>query len=77
MVLQKVKETIAALLNYSDESDITGELSLFDDLGMDGDDFDSLIYQLEDSFDIVFDEDVIDEIECVKDLVKYIKKNIE
>lgn len=77
MVLQKVKEIIAELLGYSDEDEITGSLSLFDDLEMDGDDFDSLIYQLEDNFDIVFDDDVIDNIECVKDLVNYIKKNIE
>lgn len=74
MSLKVIRKMLAERTGYSDEMEITPDLSLFDDLEMNGNDFDEMIAELEDQFEIEFDDDDIDEIEFVKDLVRIVAK---
>jgi acyl carrier protein len=77
MSLQKIRSILAHQLGYSDETLITPDMSLFDDLQMDGNDFDEVLSIIEETYDLEISEDAIDEFEYVKDLVKFVKNNVE
>lgn len=77
MSLQKIRAILAEQLGYSDDAAIKPDLSLFDDLHMDGNDFDTVISAIEEEYEIEIDEDAIDDFEYVRDLVKYVKKHSE
>ncbi|MCK8060031.1 MULTISPECIES: phosphopantetheine-binding protein [unclassified Fusibacter] len=77
MSLKIIRAILAERMGYSDDTEITSNLSLFDDLEMNGNDFDETIAELEERFDIEFDDDDIDGIEYVSDLVKFVKKHAE
>ena len=71
---EKVKEVIVDLLN-TDDSEITMESSLVDDLGADSLDIVELIMGLEGEFDLEIPDDEAEKISTVGDAVNYIKEN--
>lgn len=77
MVLEKVKAILSEQFDI-EESSITMDTNLFDDLEADSLDLADLLASVEDEFDIEATDDVISSINTVGDVVKYISeiKNI-
>jgi len=73
MEFEKVREIIAEQMSIS-EDEITMEKSFTDDLGADSLDIFQIISELEESFDIEFENDDAENIKTVGDAVEYIKK---
>ncbi len=73
MEFEKVKEIIAEQMSIS-EDEITMETSFTDDLGADSLDIFQIISELEENFDIEFENDDAENIKTVGDAVEYIKK---
>ena len=73
MEFEKVKEIIAEQMSIS-EDEITMETSLIDDLGADSLDVFQIISELEECFDIEFENDDAENVKTVGDAVEYIKK---
>lgn len=65
MEFEKLKKVIAEVLNV-DPEEITMESTFMDDLGADSLDVFQIIMGIEEEFDIVIDEKVIDSIETVE-----------
>jgi acyl carrier protein len=72
MIFEKVKEIIVKELNV-DESKVTPEANLKDDLGADSIDAVEVIMSLEDEFNISISDDAAQSIKTVQDLVSYIE----
>ncbi len=71
-------ETITAILENAmgkHKKNINPNDSLFDDLNLDGDTFDSFLSDIEEHFDIVFEEDDIDTFDTVNDIAAFIDIN--
>lgn len=75
MIRKTVFGIVSDQTNY-DPSELSTRLSLFDDLSMDGEEFLTLISILEDEFDIVFDENAIEDIDTLSDVIKVIEENL-
>ncbi|MCI8804794.1 MAG: acyl carrier protein [Clostridiales bacterium] len=73
MEFEKVKEIIAEQMSIS-EDEITMETSFTDDLGADSLDIFQIISELEENFDIEFENDDAENVKTVGDAVEYIKK---
>ena len=73
MEFEKVKEIIAEQMSIS-EDEISMETSFTDDLGADSLDIFQIISELEENFDIEFENDDAENIKTVGDAVTYIKK---
>jgi len=73
MEFEKVKEIIAEQMSIS-EDEISMETSFTDDLGADSLDIFQIISELEENFDIEFENDDAENIKTVGDAVEYIKK---
>lgn len=73
MEFEKVKQIIAEQMSIS-EDEITMETSFTDDLGADSLDIFQIISELEENFDIEFENDDAENIKTVGDAVEYIKK---
>ena len=74
MVFDKVKEVIADTVNI-DETDITLEATLKDDLGIDSLDAVEISIALEDAFEITIPQEELANFTTVKDIVEYIEAN--
>ncbi len=72
MVFETVKKIIVENLN-ANESEITMETLLVDDLGADSLDAVELIMALEDEYGLEIEDDAAQNIKSVGDLVKYIE----
>ncbi len=72
MEFDKVKEIIAEQMSIS-EDEITMESSFVDDLGADSLDLFQIISELEEEYDMEFDNDQTENIKTVGDAVNYIK----
>ncbi len=72
MEFEKVKEIIAEQMSISTD-EISMETSFADDLGADSLDIFQIISELEESFDIEFDNEDAENIKTVGDAVDYIK----
>ena len=72
MVFETVKKIIVENLN-ANESEITMETLLVDDLGADSLDAVELIMALEDEYGLEVEDDAAQNIKSVGDLVKYIE----
>lgn len=75
MVKGNVIKIIADQININ-ASEISIKFSLFDDLGLDGEEFLSVISILEDEYEIEFDDESLEEIESVSDLIRFVNDNI-
>ena len=75
MVFEKVKVMVAKQLNV-EESKITLETHLIDDLGADSLDAVDLIMSIEDEFGIEIDDDAAQNARTIGELVKYIEERI-
>ncbi len=74
MVFEKVKDILVNQLEV-DESKITLNASIIDDLDADSLDLVDMVMSLEEEFDIEISDEHIDIIKTVGDLVKYIEEN--
>ncbi len=74
MEFEKLKEIISQQLNI-DESLITADTVLRDDLGVDSLELYEVLTAIEDEFDIEIDEDDVENIITVGDAVDYIENN--
>lgn len=77
MILERVKAILSEQFDI-EESNITMDTNLFDDLEADSLDLADLLASVEDEFDIEATDDIISSINTVGDVVKYISeiKNI-
>ena len=74
MVFEKVKEIILDVITI-DESKVTLDASLEQDLGADSLDAVEIIMLLEDQFGISLDDEATQNIKTVRDLVNFIEEN--
>jgi len=74
MVFEKLKAILVQQLDV-EESQITMEASITDDLGADSLDIVDLVMSLEDEFDVEIPDDEIEKIKTVGDIVKHIENN--
>lgn len=75
MVFEKIQAILADQLSI-DESEITLESRLDDDLGADSLDSIDLVMSIEDEFELEVPEEVIQKIETVADIVNYVEGEI-
>lgn len=76
MALEQINSIIADQLDLADESEVTFEALLFDDLGMDTDELSEVIVAIEDAFEIEILEEDAEAFECVEDIVLYVEKSL-
>ena len=72
MEFEKIKSIVAEQLGV-DEGNIAMETSFIDDLGADSLDLFQIISELEEAFDMEFDQADLDKVRTVGDAVKYIQ----
>lgn len=75
MVFEKVKQVVAKSLNI-DEEKITMETNLVSDLGADSIDAVEIIMELEEEFNLQFDDESSQNIKLIGDLVRYIEERL-
>lgn len=73
---QRVK-TIIAEQTGNDESLITGEANIMDDLGADSLDVVETIMAIEEEFDIEISDDAAEKIQTVQDAIDYVTEHAE
>ena len=74
MVFEKLKEIISEQLDI-DESKITMDSELIEDLGADSLDVVDLVMSIEDEFDMEVPDDAIENMKTIGDAVKFIEEN--
>ena len=74
MEFEKIREVLVAQFGV-DESAISLETSIIDDLGADSLDVVELIMAMEEAFDIEIPDEVAEKIVTVSDAVEYLKNN--
>ena len=74
MVFEKLREMICEQLKIAEDVVTLGTLVL-DDLGADSLDMVDLAMSIEESFDVVIDDNDIEGLKTVGDIVAYIEKN--
>ena len=67
MEFEKLKKIIAEVLNV-DEEEITMETTFVDDLGADSLDIFQIIMGMEDTFDVILEEEAVYQVKTVQDL---------
>ncbi len=75
MVLDKLKTILAEQLDV-DESIITADSMLVEDLGADSLDAIDIVMSVEDEFKIEVPDEIIEKMESVNDILTYIENNI-
>lgn len=75
MVFEKIKAMLAEQLDI-EESTITLDSLLIEDLGADSLDAIDLVMSVEDEFGIEVPDEVIEKMESVKDITTYVENNI-
>ncbi len=76
MTYEKIKHILCEEFEI-DEQDISLEASIYEDLGLDSEtDIYDLVMSVEDTFEIEFPDEDLEEIETVDDLVKFIESKI-
>jgi len=73
MIFDKIKKAIAEQTGI-DENSITLEATFREDLNIDSIDLVELIMQLEEEYDIEFDDDQAESLKTVGDVVNYLKE---
>ena len=81
MEFEKVRDVILSQMSVADgkitKEMITPETSFIEDLGADSLDIFQIITELEEVFDLEFDDTQLENIQTVGDAAKYIKKALE
>lgn len=76
MVFEKIKQILCEDLEI-DESYVTPDASLYDDLQLDSEtDIYDLVMSVEDEFSIELPDEALENIVTVNDLVKFVEENI-
>ena len=75
MVFEKIKAILSSQFDV-EESAITLETNIADDLGADSLDVVDMLMSLEDEFDVEIPDEEIDRVRTVGEVVKYIEKNL-
>ncbi len=75
MVFEKVRDVLQDQLDV-EESIITMEASILDDLGADSLDVVDLVMTLEDEFDTEIPDEEIENIKTVGDIVRFLEENM-
>ncbi|MCR5478404.1 MAG: acyl carrier protein [Ruminococcus sp.] len=76
MVFDKIKSIIVDQLD-ADETEVTMEANIQDDLGADSLDVVDLVMSIEENFDIEIPDEDVENIKTVGDIVKYIEAKVE
>ena len=76
MTLEKVKKILVDQLDV-EESAITSDSSIIDDLGADSLDIVDMVMSLEEEFDIEIPDEEIESMKTVGDIVKFIEAKSE
>ncbi|MEG0250091.1 MAG: acyl carrier protein [Peptostreptococcus sp.] len=74
-MFEKIKEIIVDKLNIDDDSFITLDTDLMEDLNADSLDAVEIIMDIEDEFDITVEEDDVEQIRTIADIINYIEEN--
>lgn len=74
-MFEKIKEIIVDKLNIDDDSFITLDTDLMEDLNADSLDAVEIIMDIEDEFDISVDEDDVENIRTIADIINYIEEH--
>ena len=74
-MFEKIRDVLSEKTGI-DKEKITMESSIAGDLNIDSIGMIDLIMELEDEYDIEFDEDEADNIKTIADVIDYINKNI-
>ncbi|MDE6148516.1 MAG: acyl carrier protein [Ruminococcus sp.] len=72
MVFEKVRDIIVDQLD-ADESAVTMDASIIDDLGADSLDVVDLVMSIEEEFDVEIPDEEVENIKTVGDIVKFIE----
>lgn len=75
-MIEKIRQLIATELSL-DESEVTPDMSIDDDLGIDSLDLVDLAMALEDEFDIQVSDDELATLKTVRDIASYIGELID
>ena len=75
MELEKLQKIIAEVLSI-EADEISGDMSFYDDLGADSLELTQIIMGVEGEFDIIFDENIINDIDTVEDLEKLVLQSV-
>ncbi len=73
-IFKRIQAVLIKDYNLSSET-ITQQSKLRVDLGLDSLDLTEAILAIEDEFDFEFDEDVVDELQTIEDMCRYISEN--
>ncbi len=74
MIFEKVRRLLAESLNIDDQSKITMESNIVQDLGADSLDMVEMLMSLEDNFGITVPDEAANELVTVGAIVKYIEE---
>ncbi|CAK7043306.1 MAG: Acyl carrier protein [Peptostreptococcus russellii] len=74
-MFEKIKEIIVDKLNIDDDSFITLDTDLMEDLNADSLDAVEIIMDIEDEFDITVEEEDVEQIRTISDIINYIEEN--
>lgn len=74
MVLEKITAILSSQFDI-EESEITAETNIRDDLGADSLDLVDMLMSLEDEFDVEIPDDEIEKLSTVGDVVAYIEEH--
>ena len=74
MILEKIKKIFAQDFDI-DESEITPDANIYDDLGLDDIDIYDMVMSVEDDFEIELPDEEPERISTIGDLIKFIENN--
>lgn len=74
-MFEKVKEIIIDKLNIDDDSILTMDTNLIDDLNADSLDAFDIIVEIEEEFDITVDENDVENIRTIGDIINYLEEH--
>ena len=72
-MMEKIRQIIADALSL-DESEVTPDMSISEDLGIDSLDLVDLAMALEDEFDIMVSDDELATLKTVRDIAAYVSE---
>lgn len=73
MIRKSIINIVAEQINC-DSSELSGSMSLFDDLNVDPDEFLSIISYVEDEFEVEITDEELEEIDTINDVVNYLER---